>query len=311
MDSKNLVPITKIHSYNVSVAMDVGINAAVIFYNICFWVEENMANERNLINGKYWTYNTVKAFQKIFPEMTSNQISYALKKLEDNGYIESAHLNDDPYDRTKYYTVCNIQKWISEISKMDNRNFQNVNIYNSNINTNTDKKHDPDNNNADNSHHKVFSNEKTIYNNKVSRYGKPHHSPDISYNYTEEEFKEFITQKVSYLIEEVAPEEKDSAIEPISAIISYFYKRYYECIEERHPILTDVVYTKIILNLIDPIDAICKIDLYLNAWAYCAMIDQFFKTDYGVKSGNTTDYRMPYFMSDKVQENLVYQSGII
>lgn len=35
------IPVTKIHSYNVSVAADVGINAAVVFYNICFWVEEN------------------------------------------------------------------------------------------------------------------------------------------------------------------------------------------------------------------------------------------------------------------------------
>lgn len=32
----NKIPVTKVHAYNVSVAADVGINAAVIFYNICF-----------------------------------------------------------------------------------------------------------------------------------------------------------------------------------------------------------------------------------------------------------------------------------
>lgn len=100
-------------------------------------------------------------------------------------------------------------------------------------------------------------------------------------------------------------------MKPISAIISYFYKRYYECMGKRHPILTDAVYTKIIMKLIEPVEDIWKRDFCLNKTVYYAMIDQFFKTEYGVKSGNITDYRMPYFMQDKVQENLVYHSGIV
>ena len=307
MNNKNTVPITKIHSYNVSVAMDVGINAAVIFYNICFWVEENMANERNLINGKYWTYNTVKAFQKIFPEMTRHQIPYPLKKLEHNGYIEPPHLNHDPYDRTKYYTVCNIQKWISEISEMENENFQNVNIYNSNINTNTD------NNNTDNSHsNKVFSGkeEKTINNNKVFSGGKIYHSPDIPYEYTKEEFKQFISQKVSYLLEDVAPEEDPDVKKPISDIITDFFWKYYESTGNRHPILTDVAYGAIILKLLNPIDVIWNSGYYLDVEAYQAMMEKFFSTNYGVRSGHSTDYRMPYFLQDTVLENLFYQAGL-
>ncbi|MFG6383430.1 MAG: hypothetical protein K1V96_04140 [Lachnospiraceae bacterium] len=156
------IPITKIHSYNVSVAADVGINAAVIFYNICYWVEENYANRRNFKNGKYWTYNTNKAFQAIFPEMTGKQIEYALKKLKDGGYIESAILSEDAKDRTNWYTVCDFEKWIlyeqkeeaiSEHSEMVSKNSEMVsehsemvsehsemfNIYN-NKNTDTDKK---------------------------------------------------------------------------------------------------------------------------------------------------------------------------
>ena len=80
---------------------------------------------------------------------------------------------------------------------------------------------------------------------------------------------------------------------------------------ERHPILTDAVYTKIIMKLIEPVEDIWKRDFRLDKTVYYAMIDQFFKTDYGVKSGNITDYRMSYFMSDTVQSNLVYRSGIV
>lgn len=169
MSSTN-IPETKIHSYNVSVAADTkNINAAVIFQNICFWVEQNYANERNFINGKYWTYNTVKAFRTMFPEMTANQISYALQKLEEKGYIESAFLCEDTRDRTKWYTVCDFDRWIhiqksnSENSDMamENSNMakENSEMFNNNINNidydtdnNRSNKNQADNKPTDNYH---------------------------------------------------------------------------------------------------------------------------------------------------------------
>lgn len=164
---------------------------------------------------------------------------------------------------------------------------------------------------TENTDNKVFSNEKTIYNNKVSPTGETYRSPDIPYDYTEEEFKDFITKKTDHILHGISPDEKDASVKPISAIISYFYKRYYECIGERHPILTDMVYAKIIMKLLDPADEVYKRGFRLDEMAYSAMIDKFFQTDYGVKSGNFTDYRMPYFMQDTVQDNLVYSAGVV
>ena len=167
------------------------------------------------------------------------------------------------------------------------------------------------NNHLSNTDNKVFSQEEKTSYNKAFSGEKAYRSPDISYEYTEKEFKEFITKKVDHIVKEISPEEYDASVKPISAIISYFYKRYYECMGKRHPILTDAVYTKIIMKLIEPVEDIWKRDFCLNKTVYYAMIDQFFKTDYGVKSGNITDYRMSYFMSDTVQSNLVYRSGIV
>lgn len=175
--------------------------------------------------------------------------------------------------------------------------------------SNTDIKCNSISSNTDSN--KVFSQEeKTIYNKAFSG-EKAYRSPDISYEYTEKEFKEFITKKVDHIVKEISPEEYDTSVEPISAIIAYFYKRYYKCMGKRHPILTDAAYTKIIMKLIEPVEDIWKRDFRLDKTVYYAMIDQFFKTDYGVKSGNITDYRMSYFMSDTVQSNLVYRSGIV
>lgn len=175
--------------------------------------------------------------------------------------------------------------------------------------SNTDIKCNSISSNTDSN--KVFSQEEKTNYNKAFSGEKAYRSPDISYEYTEKEFKEFITKKVDHIVKEISPEEYDASVEPISAIIAYFYKRYYKCMGKRHPILTDAVYTKIIMKLIEPVEDIWKRDFCLDKTVYYAMIDQFFKTDYGVKSGNITDYRMSYFMSDTVQSNLVYRSGIV
>lgn len=157
---------------------------------------------------------------------------------------------------------------------------------------------------------KDFPKGKTI-DNKVFSGKKTGHSPspDISYDYSLEEFKHFITQKVSYILDDLEPSEKPTALEPIVAIITDFYKKYYDEYGERHPILTDAVYTKIILKLLEPVEPVCKKDCYLDVDAYDRMINKFFETTYGKYSGHTTDHRMPYFMQDTVQENLLYQAG--
>ena len=179
-----------------------------------------------------------------------------------------------------------------------NPQINNTNIKYNNILSNTDNK--------------VFSGkeEKTINNNKVFSGGKIYHSPDIPYEYTKEEFKQFISQKVSYLLEDVAPEEDPDVKNPISDIITDFFWKYYESTGNRHPILTDVAYGAIILKLLNPIDVIWNSGYYLDVEAYQAMMEKFFSTNYGVRSGHSTDYRMPYFLQDTVLENLFYQAGL-
>lgn len=93
------------HSFNVNVANLYGIEEAILLENIYFWCQKNKANEKHIINGKVWTYNSAKAFAEQFPYMTESKIYRTLKKLEDNGLIETGEFNNTAYDRTKWYTV--------------------------------------------------------------------------------------------------------------------------------------------------------------------------------------------------------------
>lgn len=95
----------KKHILDIGVAQLVGTNAALILENISYWCEHNAANNTNLHDGHYWTYNSTKAFGELFPYMTVNVIRTALKKLKDNGLILTGNFNKSAYDRTTWYTL--------------------------------------------------------------------------------------------------------------------------------------------------------------------------------------------------------------
>lgn len=92
------------HTFDVSVAMQVGIPGAVILQHLLFWIEKNAANERHLHDGRYWTYNSAKAFHKFFPYLTQKQIYTTLDKLVLGGYLQKGNFGERALDRTTWYT---------------------------------------------------------------------------------------------------------------------------------------------------------------------------------------------------------------
>ena len=91
------------HSFDPDIAARVGLNAAVIYQNIVWWTQKNAANGKHMHDGRYWTYNSIRAFEVLFPYLTGKQIRTALDKLETSGLIVSGNFNKAGYDRTKWY----------------------------------------------------------------------------------------------------------------------------------------------------------------------------------------------------------------
>ncbi len=94
-----------VYTFDTEVAKLVGADAATLFQNISFWCMRNAANGQNEHDGRFWTYNSVKAFTELFPWLSVAQIRRALKRLEDAGLIVSGCFNKTGYDRTKWYAV--------------------------------------------------------------------------------------------------------------------------------------------------------------------------------------------------------------
>lgn len=112
------------YGFNILIAQKLGVNEAIIIRNFQHWIAKNKANEKNFCDGRYWTYNSIGAFCKIFPFWSRDQIRYTLKKLTEKGILVSGNYNKSPYDKTLWYSL-NEEK-LAELLKDDGENSQNA-----------------------------------------------------------------------------------------------------------------------------------------------------------------------------------------
>lgn len=108
-----------IHFFDVEIATKYGVNAAILLQNIAFWIRHNEANNANLFDDKYWTFNSRKAFHVLFPYMSEKQIYGALQKLLDEGLIIKGNYNKESYDRTLWYALTEKGQCIVQNGTMD------------------------------------------------------------------------------------------------------------------------------------------------------------------------------------------------
>lgn len=107
------------HSFNVEIAKEFGILEAVLIDNIAFWIIRNKANEENFHDGRTWMYNSVKAFQELFPYASIGQIRRALNHLVEEGILITGNFNEKQYDRTLWYAFADSAKSIFQVRQMD------------------------------------------------------------------------------------------------------------------------------------------------------------------------------------------------
>lgn len=115
------------HSFDVEIAEKYGVNCAIILNNLQFWIAKNKANGTNFHDGRFWTFNSMKAFSELFPYMTSKQIRGALDTLRDEGLLITGNYNVKPYDRTLWYALTEKGECICPTGQMEMPNKANGN----------------------------------------------------------------------------------------------------------------------------------------------------------------------------------------
>lgn len=87
------------------VATDVGVNAAIVFENISFWIEHNKKNGKNEKEGRFWMYSSNQDMAENFEYLSIKQTRTAIEKLIEAGYIMPGCFNRHGYDRTRWYAL--------------------------------------------------------------------------------------------------------------------------------------------------------------------------------------------------------------
>ena len=118
-----------VHFFQTEIAVEYGVNAAIVLENLNFWISKNKANGMHFHDGHYWTYNSFRAFEELFPYMGTKALRNAIKTLEENGLVITGDYNKTPYDRTKWYALTEkaesmFQKGTVELTERANRNEQ-------------------------------------------------------------------------------------------------------------------------------------------------------------------------------------------
>lgn len=86
-------------------ATKIGVDAAIVLQQVHYWVEVNRKKNSNLHDGAYWTYNSIKDWNKCFPFYGERTIQRIFKKLKDLGVLKVGNFNKAKFDKTSWYTI--------------------------------------------------------------------------------------------------------------------------------------------------------------------------------------------------------------
>lgn len=86
-----------------SVAARYGLEEAVLLDSMVFWWRTNRANDKHFHDGRWWTFNSVRAYTRIFPWWSEKQIRRLLASCVAQKALLEGNYNTEPRDRTKWY----------------------------------------------------------------------------------------------------------------------------------------------------------------------------------------------------------------
>ncbi|MBP7553965.1 MAG: hypothetical protein KA885_11120 [Spirochaetes bacterium] len=80
-----------------------GLNEALVIQNFAFWINLNKEKNRNVKEGRVWTFQTLNEISEKIKILSVDKIRYSLNKLIRQGVIVKGNFNKTKYDRTVWY----------------------------------------------------------------------------------------------------------------------------------------------------------------------------------------------------------------
>lgn len=105
MRDKNEISLTEVFSGSTRIAKKVGANAAIVHAKIAYYVIKNKEENRNLYEGRFWTYLTYEDISRYVGFLSPKAVRTAIDKLRKANLITTGHFNQLAADHTNWYTI--------------------------------------------------------------------------------------------------------------------------------------------------------------------------------------------------------------
>lgn len=93
------------YSFRIDYAQKYGLEEAIVLKNIIFWILKNKANGKHLMDGRHWTYNSVRAWMELFPFFSKRQVTRILESLISQKVIRRGFYPGASSNRTLWYAL--------------------------------------------------------------------------------------------------------------------------------------------------------------------------------------------------------------
>jgi len=288
---------------NTDLALVLGdLNEAIVLNQLNYWIEINKKAEKNLVDGKYWVYNSYNDWRiNNFPYWSEKTIQRTFTRLENKGVVLSANYNKLAIDKTKWYTIDTekLQELVNEFNsnedKMTNRQ--------DNMTDRQDKMTCREGQSDRPLPEIITENIDRDYTTEI-KYALSDSSRGDIYAFSAEKggSKSDVIKNLAVEFADCKP--SDWRIEELKHIIDYFLKQYNKTLNMSHIRITEQALTKIVINYFEPVgNYMSDNSAYGFDDYYKELIDYYLQTKYRI-NGKEVTKSLQHFMSGMIRENL-------
>lgn len=108
-------------SFSAKLAIEFNsIDLAILIKHFQYWIIKNKALEKNFLEGKTWTYQTMEDIEAVFPIWSIDQVKRLIVKAIEKKILVKGNFNKSKFDRTLWYAFVDEERFVkdAEIKKM-------------------------------------------------------------------------------------------------------------------------------------------------------------------------------------------------
>lgn len=121
--------MTHIHSFDINLAKKYSIEEALLIAHFQFWIRINRTRNKNIIEGRCWTYQTIQQIKDHFPYWSYETVKYFIEKLVEKKVIIKQNFNKRKMDKTCWYAFSDEKAFgvnEQQINELNTENSNNV-----------------------------------------------------------------------------------------------------------------------------------------------------------------------------------------